>query len=232
MTDYPDWQSFPNAQSDNTFAAYSQTLTPGLHTGTVLPALNWSSMIIIVSPSAGAGKVMITHYADLAATQAIDSDQWSVNNITALIVRTPLRGKYVRIDLDVTSAGNMTAVTWANFLSATSERISFPVGNQNLSDFGFILAASGTKTYQIGEIAAGISLFYFKPYDATGKLTVHVHAVDELGNPGQLIAEFGGPTALVQQLITVPDVIIQVEIDNTDGAATHTYDFSLTIPPQ
>ena len=28
------------------------------------------------------------------------------------------------------------------------------------------------------------------------------------------------------------DVIIQVEVQNTDLAAAHTYDFSLTIPPQ
>ncbi len=232
MTDYPDWQSFPNAQSGNIFTSYSQVLTPGPHSTTVFPAVNWSSAIIIVSPSAGAAQVTITHYADLAATQPIDSDTWPVNATTALIVRTPLRGRYVRVDINVTSAGNLTAVTWANFLSATSDRISFPVSRQNMSDFAHVLAASGTKTYNIGEITAGTSLFYFKPYDTAAKLNVSIHAVDELGNPGQLIADFGKPTTITQQLITVPDLIVQVEVDNTDGAAPHTYDFSLTVPPQ
>jgi hypothetical protein len=232
MTDYPDWQTFTNAQSDNLFPDFAQTLTPGVHQGAIIPALSWSSIIVIVSPAAGACQVTVNHFADLAGTQEIDSDTWPCNASTELIVRTPLRGKYVRLDINVTSAGNLTTESWANFLSATSDRISFPVSNQNLSDYAKALAASGTQTYEIGEIAAGTSLFYFKPYDATGKLTVSIHAIDELGNPGQLIADFGKPTALVQQLITVPDVIIQVEVDNTDAAASHTYDFSLTIPPQ
>ena len=232
MTDFPDWQQFPNAQSDNVFASFKQTLAPGTHSTPITPALSWSSIMIICQPSAGAGQVQINHFADLAGTEQIDSDNWSVNASTALVVRTPLRGKYIRLDLIVTSAGNMTADTWANFLSATSDRISFPVSTQNVSDFDHSLAASGTATYNTGEIAAGFALFYLKPYDATGKLNAVIHAVDELGNPGQLIADFGAPTATVQQLIVVPDKIIQVEIDNTDAAAAHTYDFSLTIPPQ
>ena len=232
MTDFPDWQQFPNAQSDNLFPSYQQTLTPGVHTGTVIPALSWSSLIIIASPTAGAAKLTVTHFADAAATQPIDSDTWPLNTSTRLVMRTPLRGKFIRIDYNVTSAGNLTVQNWANFLSASSDRISFPVSNQNLSDFAHVLAANGDKTYNIGEICAGMSLFYFKPYDTSGKLAVVIHAVDELGNTGQLIADFGSPTTLVQQLITVPDVIIQVEVHNNDGAASHTYDFSLTVPPQ
>lgn len=232
MSDYPDWQTFPNAQSGNLFAGYSQTLTPGLHTGTMLPAVSWSSLIVIVDPLAGACQVQVGHFADLAGTQEIDSDTWAANAATALIVRTPLRGTYVRVDIDVTSGTNLTAVTWANFLSATSDRISFPVGTQNLSDYDHVLAASGTKTYNSGEIAAGQAYMYFKPYDATGKLACVLHAVDELGNPGQLIADFGTPTALTAQLIMVPDKILQVEVANNDATAAHTYDFSLTVPPQ
>lgn len=232
MPDFPDWQQFPNAQSDNLFAAFTQTLTPGVHSTALIPATNWSSVIIIVEPSAGAAQVQIGHYADLAGTQQIDSDTWPVNATTRLVVRTPLRGPYVKLTITVTSAGNLTAGTWANFLSASSDRISFPVSTQNLSDFAHALAANGTKTYSVGEISAGQALFYFKPYDTAGKLEVSIHAVDELGNSGQLIAEFGQPTATVQQLIMVPDNIVTVEIDNKDGAAPHTYDFSLTIPPQ
>lgn len=232
MTDYPDWQTFPNAQSDNLFPSFTQTFTPGLHTGTVLPALSWSSIMVIAAPSAGAGKIMLTHFADAAATESIDSDTWDINASTRIVVRSPLRGKYVRIDYQVTSAGSMTVQNWATFLSASSDRISFPVSTQNLSDFAHTLAASGSALYNSGEITAGFALFYFKPYDATGKLNVVIHAVDELGNPSTLIADFGAPTATVQQLIVVPDMILQVEVDNTDAANPHEYDFSLTVPPQ
>jgi hypothetical protein len=232
MTDFPDWQTFANAQSDNIMGAYSQVLMPGPHSTTVLPCLSWSSLILVVSPSAGAAKVKVTHFADLAATQPIDSDTWAVNSTTALIVRTPLRGKFVRIDITVTSAGNLTAITWANFLSATSDRVSFPVGQQNVSDFAHSLAANATALYTVGEIAAGQALFFINPHDTAGKLLALITATDELGNSGQLVAFFGQPTTYVQQLIVVPDVILQVEIVNTDGAAAHVYDFSFTIPPQ
>lgn len=232
MTDFPDWQQFPNAQSDNVFPAYSQNLAPGVHLGTMLTALSWSSLMLIVSPIAGACQVTVNHFADAAGTLNIDSDTWGANATTTLIVRTPLRGKFVRIDINVTSGVNCNTETWANFLSQASDRISFPVSNQNLSDFDRVLAANGDVTYQVGEIAAGMAYFYLKPYDATGKLAVVIHAVDELGNPGQLIADFGKPTAIVDRLIVVPDVIIEVEIQNTDATAAHTYDFSLTIPPQ
>lgn len=232
MTDYPDWQTFPNAQSDNLFATFNATIPPGTVSTAVLPALSWSSIMIAVSASAGAGQIQLNHFADAAATQQIDSDNWPFNVNTGLRVRSPLRGKFVRIDIIVTSAVDLVGEFWANFLSASSDRISFPVSQQNLSDFDHVLAANGTATYDIGEIVGGQAFFYVKPYDATGKLSVAMFVVDELGNPGQLICDFGNPTAIVRQQLAVPDKIVRVEIDNTDGAASHTYDFSLTIPPQ
>lgn len=232
MTDYPDWQSFPNAQSDNVFPSFTQTLTPGAHAGTIMPCVNWSSVMIIVEPSAGAGQVQIGHFADALGTEQIDSDTWLVNANTRLVVKTPLRGKFMRITITVTSAVNMVAQTWGEFLSAPSDRISFPVSQQNISDFAHVLAANAQIIYSVGEIAAGFAQFFFTPYDTTGKLQVTVLAVDELGNTGQLIAEFGQPTTTINQLITVPDVIVSLLVVNKDAVNPHTYDFSLTIPPQ
>lgn len=232
VTDYQDWQSFPTAQSDNLFPAFTQTLPPGQYSTDVLPAVNWSSITLMVTPTAGAARVQIIHLADQAGTQVIGSDVWQVKAGTNLVVRTPLRGRFVQVHTHVTSAVALTAVTWATLMSAASDRISFPVSTQNLSDTARALAANGVATYDLGEITAGLAYFYFKPYDATGKLSVVIHAVDELGNPGPPIADFGTPAAIVQQLLTVPDLIVEVKVTNTDGAAAHTYDFSLTIPPQ
>jgi hypothetical protein len=232
MTDYPDWQTFPNAQSDNLFATFNATIPPGTVSTAVLPALSWSSIMIAVSASAGAGQIQLNHFADAAATQQIDSDNWPFNANTGLRVRSPLRGKYVRIDIIITSAVDLVGEFWANFLSASSDRISFPVSQQNLSDFDRTLAANGSATYDIGEIVGGQAFFYVKPYDATGKLAVAMFVVDELGNPGQLICDFGQPTAIVRQQLAIPDQIVRVEVDNKDGAASHAYDFSLTVPPQ
>lgn len=232
MTDYPDWQTFPNAQSDNLFSAFAQTLVPGTHSTAVIPALSWSSVMVVAGASAGAGQIQLNHFADAAATQQIDSDNWPFNASTQLRVRSPLRGKFVRIDIIVTSAGNLTGEFWSNFLSSSSDRISFPVGEQNLSDFDRTLAAGASATYDIGEIVGGQAFFYIKPYDATAELAVYMIVVDENGNPGQLICDFGNPTAIVRQQLAIPDKIVRVEVDNQDSAASHTYDFSLTVPPQ
>jgi hypothetical protein len=232
MSDYPDWQAFANAQSDNLFSVFSASLSAGTYDTDILPALSWSSIIIIVSATAGAAQILISHYADAAGTEVIDSDSWPVNANTALRVRSPLRGKFVRLTITVTSGVNMDGQFWANFLSATSDRLSFPVSQQNMSDFNHSLAASATKTYDIGEICAGQAYWYFKPRDASGKLAVTLFSVDELGNPGQLVADFGTPTALTSAVIMVPDLIIRVQVTNNDGAAAHSYDFSLTVPPQ
>jgi hypothetical protein len=231
MTDFPDWQAFPNAQSDNLFVTFNATITPGTVSTPVLPALSWSSIMIAVSASAGAGQIQLNHFADAAGTMQIDSDNWPFNATTALRVRSPLRGKFVRIDVIVTSAVDLVGEFWANFLSASSDRISFPVGQQNLSEFNHSLAAGASATYDIGEIVGGWAFFYIKPYDNTGALNVAAFVVDELGNPGQLVADFGAPLAIVSQIIALPDKIVRVEIDNTGGVA-HSYDFSLTAPPQ
>lgn len=232
MTDFPDWQTFPNAQSNNLFGSTVQTLTPGVHSTAIIPALSWSSLTVLVNATAGACKVTVNHFADAAGVNQLDSDTWPVSTTTNLRVRAPLRGAYVRIDINVTSAGSLTATTWANFLSSSSDRISFPVAAQGVSDFQHSLAANATLLYTAGSICAGQATFYFSPNDATGKLRASIHAADELGNSGALIAYFGLPTTAVQQQISIPDSIVQVEIDNTDTTAAHIYSFSLVIPPQ
>lgn len=231
MTDYPDWQAYPSAQSDNLFPAANQVLAPGLHSTPVIPAVNWSSVTVLVQPSAGACHVQLAHFADQAATILTGSDTLPANATTALLVRTPLRGRYFRVNVTVTSPGNMTALTWASLASAPASRLSFPVGQQNAHDLGRTLAAGATTTYSPGFIVAGLALAYLKPYDATGKLTMVIRAVDELGNTVAPVADFGAPAALTQQLITVPDEILQVVVTNTDLAGPHTYDLAVTIPP-
>lgn len=232
MTDYPDWQTYPTAQGTNLFPAYSQVLAPGAHSTGVIATSSWSSVTVIVHPSAGAAQVQVIHHAAPDGSQPVDSSTWPVNSNTKLIARTPLRALYVEIIITVTSAGNLTAVTWATPQAASSDRISFPVGQVNVSAFALAVPASTTDTASVGAIVAGQALMYVKPYDNSGHLAVVIHAVSELGVTGQLIADFGAPTALVQQLITVPDLITTVSITNTDATAPHTCDFSLTIPPQ
>lgn len=231
MADYPDWQGFPSAQSDNLFPAANQVLAPGLHSTPVIPALNWSSVTVLVQPTTGACHVQLAHFADPAGAVLVGSDTLPANVTTALLVRTPLRGRYFRVNVTVTSPGDLTALTWASLASAPTDRLSFPVGQQGAHDMARALPANGVATYSPGFIVAGAALAYVKPYDAAGKLTMVIRAVDELGNVIAPVADFGAPTALVQQVITVPDEILQVVVTNTDAAGPHTYDMAVTVPP-
>jgi phosphoheptose isomerase len=232
MTDYPDWQVSASTQSGNVFAAFSQVLTPGNHPSAVTAVYSWESLAMTVVPSAGAAKVSVSHYADLAGTLLIGTDTWGVNATTSLTVRVPLRGPYAKLSINVTSAGNLTANTWGVFQTQAADRISFPAAGQILFDATNTLAALASKTYVLPQIAAGRTNWCFVPFDATGMLGIYVQAVDELGNIIVRVSSMGNPTGIVQLVIEVPDQILQVIVQNTDAGGPHSYGFSLVVPPQ
>lgn len=232
MTDYPDWQTAASTQSGNVFTSFAQTLTPGNHAGPVTPVYSWSSLNLEVIPTAGACKVTVTHWADAAGTQKIGSDTWDCNASTILTVRVPLRGPYAQLSLNVTSAGNLTASTWGVFQTYQADRVSFPIGGQIIFEATNTLAASASKTYTMQQYCAGRANWCFIPFDNSGMLGTYVQAVDELGNIICRISSMGNPTGIDQLVIECPDAIIQVIVQNTDGAAAHSYGFSFIVPPQ
>ena len=54
---YPDGQTAATAQNGNYFTAVSQTLAPGTTTGTVKPCGSFSSLSLVIVPTAGTAKV-------------------------------------------------------------------------------------------------------------------------------------------------------------------------------
>lgn len=232
MTDYPDWQASASTQSGNVFPAFSQVLAPGAHPGVITPVFSWESLAMTVVPSAGAAKVSVSHYADLAGTQLVGADTWTVNATTSLTVRVPLRGPYAQLSVTVTSAGNLTAKTWGAYQTPAADRISFPVAGQIIFEADHVLPASTSKTYVFPQICAGSANWSFVPFDTTGKLNPFVQIVDELGTVIARVSDRGNPVTIDNALLQVPDSIVQVVVTNEDGAATHEYGFSLIVPPQ
>lgn len=232
MTDYPDWQVSASAQSGNQWPAITQVLTPGPHVTPITSVVSWESAAITVVPSAGAGKVSIIHYADLAGTQVIGTDTWSVNVTTSLTVRVPLRGPYAQLKIQVTSPGNMTAETWGTYQTQAADRISFPVSGQIIFEASNTLAALASKTYVLPAIAARAANWCFIPFDATGMLGTYVQAVDELGAILVRVSSMGNPVGVTNLNPQVPDLILQVIVTNTDAANPHSYGFSFLVPPQ
>lgn len=232
MTDYPDWQVSASTQSGNQWPAVSQILAPGAHTTAITSVVSWESVAMTIVPSAGAGKVSVIHYADLAGTQVIGTDTWDVNATTSLTVRVPLRGPYAQLKIQVTSAGNMTAETWSVYQTQAADRISFPVSGQIIFEATNTLAALASKTYVLPQICARAANWCFVPFDNAGMLGTYVQAVDELGNIIVRVSSMGNPTVITNLNPQVPDLILQVIVTNTDAANPHTYGFSFIVPPQ
>lgn len=232
MTDYPDWQTAASTQSANVFTTLVQTLAAGNHTFPVTPVFSFASLNMIVTPTAGAAKVTVTHWADAAGTQKIGSDTWDVNTATMLTVRVPLRGPYVQLSVNVTSAGSLTATLWGVLQTYQADRVSFPIEGQVIFEASNTLAANTQKTYTMQQICAGRTNWCFVPFDNAGKLGTYVQAVDELGNIICRVSDMGNPTAIVQLVIECPDAILQVFVINDDLAGPHSYGFSLIVPPQ
>lgn len=231
VTDYPDWQVSASTQSGNQFAGVTQTLTPGVHPTAIVSVVSWESCAMTIRPTAGAAKVSISHYADLAGTQLIGTDTWDVNVTTSLTVRVPLRGAYAQLSINVTSAGNLTATTWGVYQTQAANAITFPVEGQIIFEATNTLAALASKTYVLPQIAAGAANWCFIPFDATGMLGTYVQAVDELGNIIVRVSSMGNPTGIANLNPQVPDLILQVIVTNTDAANPHTYGFSFIVPP-
>lgn len=232
MTDYPDWQVSASTQSGNMFSLFSSSLPAGTYLTTIQPAYSWESLSLIVTASAGAAKITVIHYADPLGTQTIGTDTWSVNSATSLTVRLPVRGPYVQVKTTVTSGVNFVSTTWASFQTYAADRVSFPIEGQIIFESANTLGASATKTYTMPRTCAGSANWSYVPFDNSGALAVYVQAVDELGAIIARVSDRGNPTGNDNAILEVPDLIIQVVVQNTSAVTAHSYGFSLIVPPQ
>ena len=232
MTDYPDWQTFPVAMGANLFPSVAQTLAPGAHTSAVIPVTSFSSLSLVILPTAGAGQIIVNHWADALGTVSADTDTYRYRVGAPLVVRTPLRAAYVSITLNVTSAGALTASTWAILLAGTSDRVSFPVGGQQAGVDNTTLAGGATDQWRMPAICAGNSMLTFLPGNTLAKLTVEVFTEDELGNEMYHLMFPVAPVNGIMQPLVLPGEVTLVQVVNTDGANAHSYGVSLVCAPQ
>ena len=232
MTDFPDWQPAPASQSASAFTAFTQDLAPGTHAGAITPVHSYQSLNLVITATAGAAKVTVTHWADAAGVNQVGADTWPLNTAAPLTVRVPLRGPCAQVTIDVTSSGNLSASTWGTYQTAAAARISYPVRSQALFQPQTTLAASATTAYTMPAVCAGLATWSYVPYDTAGMISAYLQTVDELGNFLAIFTDRGSPTVIDNALIVVPDGLIQVVVSNNDAAASHDFAFALTVPPQ
>jgi len=232
MNDYPDWQQFPTAMGGNLFPAVAQDLTPGAHPTPVVPVTSYSSLSVVISPTAGAGTLTVSHWADPAGTVSAESDTWRYRPGAALVMRTPLRAAYVSLTLTVTSPGNLTASTWASLLASASDRVSYPVTAQQAGVDNTVLDGGAVDQWRMPAINAGPAMLAFAPGNTLAVLQVEVYTTDELDNIMYHLMFPALPAAAVMQPLQLPGEITVVQVTNTDAANAHSYGVTLLCPPQ
>ena len=232
MSDYPDWQTFPTAMAGNLFPAASQTLPPGDHVTGPLPVTSFSSLSIVILPTAGACQVIVSHWADAAGTISTEVDTFRARVGGALVVRLPLRSAYVSIDIKVTSVAALVASTWATLLNSASDRVSFPVPGQQAGVDNTTMAGGQTDQWRMPAVVAGNATLAFLPGNTLAKITCEVFTEDELGNVMYHLMFPVAPVNGIMQPLSLPGEIVLIQIVNTDAATAHSYGVSLVCPPQ
>lgn len=230
---HPDYQGFAATTGPNYFPALNQVLNPGHNIGPVVPVTSWGSLLISVSPTAGFGILTVNHSLDAAGTQIVSTDQWAITPQHQPIIRTPLRGLYVSIDIQVNSGGAMPAQTYATLQSGTAERISYPVATQEVDQEARVLAAGGVDTFQFNRVVAGFGwLYFFQSDGAHNNLTLTLDAMTSSGALNFHVFRIDSTALPLNQLLLIPDFIIQVKIANNDAVNPHTYDYTFFVPEQ
>lgn len=232
MTDYQDWQSFPTAQAGNLFTNPTQNLATGNYPGPVVPVTSYSSLSAVIVPSAGAGQLIVSHWADAAGTIAAEADTFLFRPGANLIMRTPLRAPYVQLTLKATSVANLVASTFATLLASSSDRISYPVPGQQGGVDNTVLAAGAVDQWRMPAINSGSAMLGFLPGNTLAVLQVEVFATNELDVFAYHIMFPQKPAALLTQPLELPGQITVIQVTNTDGANAHSYGVSLICPPQ
>lgn len=233
ITGHPDFQAIVQASSGNLFGAFTTAFPVGVTNGPVIPVANWASLFFAIGPITGAGKIIVNHYADQAGAHLIGSDSWPANTSFNPVVSSPLRGQFVQLSFNNTSGAPMTCSTYATLQSVAQDRISFPIGTQQVFIRNRVIPASGTDHYFMFRPCCGRAFYMLTDQGAGGFLFTNIDVVDELGNLLSRFYEPGLASPRINTLLEVPDTgQVRVEIDNSDAANPHTYDMSLIVPNQ
>jgi len=232
MPDYPDWQTFPNAMGVNLFTAVASNLAPGPHPTAVIPVTSYSSLSVVILPTAGAAKLTVSHWADAAGTVSTDTDTFRFRPGAALVMRCPLRSAYVSLTITVAGAVNLVASTWATLLASPSSGVSFPITGQQAGVDDTTLAAGATDQWRLPAVVAGNAMLAFLPGNTLGVVTVEVFVTDELDVEMYEVMFPVAPKAWFMQPLQLPGEITIVQVVNTDVANAHSYGVSLICPPQ
>ena len=229
MPGYPDYRAYPQWRTDNLFPAFSQVLTPGAHPVGPIPMVGNQAVQVRAKVTAGYGTVTIAWFLDSAMTQSVGADPFDVNTETTLAAILPVKGPYLKLNINVTSGVNMNVQTYAAGINNASGRIYYPLGRQLIYQAVKSLAASGVDRFPLPFICKGIVCVSFTPSDALGLLRLETWQDDASGAAVKRVADLGAPVALANMQAAVVDSIFSLRITNLDAGAAHSYAMSMAL---
>lgn len=223
MTGYPDWQAYPSRVGGNLVSPLSVTLPPGTKTYGPYAINSWAGVSLLADPSAGYGTVTLRWWEDQAMTQEVQYNPWNVSSTTALLVTMPSFAPWVSLDVDVTSATDMTADLSLRGLAASGPGIRYPVTGNPFHKELVTVPVGPAVIYPFNWIRSGLAYFAFQPVDTTGKLAVSLATLNADDSENYAGPYFGNPTAFYNALIAIQDQKVGLRVFNEDASASHQF---------
>lgn len=223
---YPDFQS--SVSWKGTSLAASSTSYPVGNTDLATVNLtNYASLNLNMVAASGNSLVTLTWWLDSALTQRVDTQTFPLLSGDVATLIFPAIAPYVDVSIGVTGAVPQV-LTWAATPTNTgADQVSYARPPVTAGEVGHTLTVSTNKTYGVNRIAPGQAYFFFNPYDATGKLQLDIQCLNENGTSALWLVKQPAPTVAVSGIITLPAMHVQATVTNNDGAASHSYDFTL-----
>lgn len=220
---YPDYQAYPGWRTPNLLPAGSGTWVPGTTAAGTIISQNFAAVEFFCGPTAGYGVAQLDWYNDAALTQHVWQDEWTIATWGSLRVIVPSRAAYCQASITVQSPGNMTLFPELAGVNMSSGRLTYPVAARIIATGLTAVPAASTLVFPFGTVVRGLGTLSFRPADATGNLVVRLVIVASDKTASTILADFGSPSAAIQEQLAIPDNQCGLAVVNVAATAAHSF---------
>lgn len=217
---HPDWQSYANWRGPIVDIG-TKIITSATPYAADAVETNYASLLVRVGTAFNnGGTASVTFYTDSTKTQQAGSFSWQLWDC-ALQVIIPVLGNFAEFGLSTNNAGNQTFFVFIAPTNTTVDRPTYTSGFNQVEANSLVVPISSTSFFQLPDLIAGQVFLSATPSDATGKLNLKLVELDDTGTQQGVLIERRGFTVELNISTACGERILQLQISNTDGAATH-----------
>lgn len=188
---------------------------------------NYLALYVLFADISGFGVVQFQFFTDATKTQSVDIYQYILVTGNALVLNIPMVSPFVEISavVNVGKTLELSFVTTPNNMPVL--RPVYPGQVRNASQKNATLGAGASNTVTPQYIISGSAYVFWRPNDNSGKLDINIWALDSNGNQAYLVLSLLGATLPQNTMILLPASAIQIITTNNDGAAAHSYSYTV-----